>query len=94
MSNELRRVNQKSVEAYKEFGDPLKHVARYVLWLPEARGLREQKRRFLTYFTLPGKWAWDIFFFECVYLGFSKHPAFTVEQLRLCYIRFFVFFCV
>lgn len=64
MASDLRRANRKSVEAYWEFGDVLKHAARYLLWLPEMQSLRESKKRFLKYFTLPGKWAWDIFFFE------------------------------
>jgi hypothetical protein len=64
MASDLRKANRKSVEAYLEFGDILKHSARYILWLPEVRTLRSSKRRFLKYFTLPGRWAWDIFFFE------------------------------
>ena len=64
MASELRKVNRRSIEAYKEFGGTLKHAARCILWLPEAKALKLQKRRFLKYFTLPGKWAWDIFFFE------------------------------
>jgi len=64
MTSEIKKVNQKSVEAYREFGGLIKHAARYNLWLPEASALKQGKRRFLKYFTLPGKWAWDIFFFE------------------------------
>lgn len=64
MTSDLKRANAKSVEAYSEFADILKHAARYLLWLPEVRALREDRKRFLKYFTLPGKWAWDIFFFE------------------------------
>lgn len=64
MASDLRRANRKSVEAYSEFGGVLKHAARCLLWLPEVQSLRRSKRRFLKYFTLPGKWAWDIFFFE------------------------------
>jgi len=64
MASDLSRANKKSVEAYSEFGGLLKHAARCLLWLPEIQSLRMSKRRFLKYFTLPGKWAWDIFFFE------------------------------
>jgi hypothetical protein len=64
MTGELRRSNRKSVEAYAAFGDVLKHAARYRLWLPEVAALKKDKGRFLKYFTLPGKYAWDIFFFE------------------------------
>jgi hypothetical protein len=64
MNADLRKTNQKTIEAYREFEDEPKHVARYSLWLPEAQRLKSEKRRYLTYFTLPGKWAFDIFFFE------------------------------
>jgi len=64
MASDLSRANRKSVEAYLEFEGVLKHAARYLLWLPEVQSLRRSKRSFLKYFTLPGKWAWDIFFFE------------------------------
>jgi hypothetical protein len=64
MASEIKKVNQKSVEAYHEFGGIIKHAARYNLWLPEAITLKQEKHRFLKYCTLPGKWAWDIFFFE------------------------------
>jgi hypothetical protein len=64
MASDLRKENVKNIEAHREFKDLLKHAARYILWLPGARSLRANKNRFLTYFTLPGKWAFDIFFFE------------------------------
>ena len=60
----LKKINIRSVDAYSEFGGLIKHAARYLLWLPEATLLRQDKGRYLKYFTLPGKWAWDIFFFE------------------------------
>lgn len=64
MNANLRKTNQKTIEAYRDFGDELKHVARYLLWLPEAKRLKSEKQRYITYFTLPGKWAYDIFFFD------------------------------
>jgi hypothetical protein len=64
MDTNLRKTNQKTIEAYHDFGDELKHAARYLLWLPEAKKLKSEKGRFLTYFTLPGTRAFDIFFFE------------------------------
>jgi hypothetical protein len=64
MRSNIQKANERSVEAFREFGGVLKHAARELLWLPEAKSLREEKKRYLTYFTLPGKWAWDIFFFE------------------------------
>ena len=64
MKNDIKKVNERSVEAFRDFRGILKHAARVLLWLPEARSLREKRKRFLKYFTLPGKWAWDIFFFE------------------------------
>ena len=64
MKSDLRKANEKNVEAFRDFRDVIKHAARELLWLPEAKSLREKKGRFLRYFTLPGKWALDIFFFE------------------------------
>jgi hypothetical protein len=64
MNANLRKTNQRTNEAYRDFGDELKHAARSLLWLPEAKRLRQEKGRFLKYFTLPGKRALDIFFFE------------------------------
>jgi hypothetical protein len=64
MKSDIKKVNERSVEAFWEFRDPIKHAARELLWLPEAKSLREKKKGYLKYFTLPGKWAWDIFFFE------------------------------
>jgi hypothetical protein len=64
MTRNLRKANEKSIEAYREFNDPEKHAARKLIWLPEAKYLKEKKRRYLKYFTLPGKLAFDIFFFE------------------------------
>ena len=64
MNANLRKTNQKTIEAFRDFGDELKHAARYLLWLPEAKILKFEKGRYLKYFTLPGKWAYDIFFFE------------------------------
>ena len=64
MSSDAKKENERSVEAYLQFGGLIKHASRYLIWLPEAKALREEKRKFLSYFTLPGRWAWDIFFFE------------------------------
>ena len=62
--SKLKRANRKTVEAQPDFDGNLKHAARHLLWLPEAQLLRREKGRHLKYFTLPGKWAYDIFFFE------------------------------
>lgn len=62
--SDIKKVNEKTVDAYSDFGGLIKHTARYILWLPEAKALRQEENRFLKYFTLPGKWAWDIFFLE------------------------------
>ena len=64
MMSDIRKSNEKRLEAYDVFGDPIKHAARWLLWLPEAQTLKAQKKSFLKYFTLPGKLAYDIFFFE------------------------------
>lgn len=64
MKSDTKKVNERNVEAFSEFGGLIKHAARYLLWLPEANSLRIEKRRFLKYFTLPGKYAYDILFFE------------------------------
>jgi hypothetical protein len=82
MVSELRKVNKRSIEAYKEFGGKLKHAARCILWLPEAQALKSQKKRFLKYFTLPGKWAWDIFFFECEKIIEKRERGFP--DVRFC----------
>ncbi len=64
MNINLKKTNKKRIEAYHDFSDKLKHAARYLLWLPEAKRLKSEKKRFLKYFTLPGNWAFDILFFE------------------------------
>jgi hypothetical protein len=64
MNTNLRKINEKTIEAHHDYSGLLKHAARYLLWLPEAKKLKSEKQRYLTYFTLPGKWAFDIFFFE------------------------------
>jgi len=64
MPSEIKKINEKSVDTFADFAGLIKHTARYLLWLPEAQSLRTEKNRFLKYFTLPGRWAWDVFFFE------------------------------
>jgi len=64
MPSNIRKINEKSIDVFSDFGGLIKHTARHLLWLPEAASLRTEKNRFLKYFTLPGKWAWDVFFFE------------------------------
>jgi hypothetical protein len=64
MADEIRRANERSVEAFREFGGEIKHAARHRLWLPEALSLKKRKGKFLRYFTLSGKWAYDVFFME------------------------------
>jgi hypothetical protein len=61
---DAKRTNKKNVEAHRDFSDLEKHAARYNLWLPEAISLRDAKRRHLKYFTLPGKWSYDVYFFK------------------------------
>ncbi len=62
--SDTKKVNEKTIEAYSDFGGLIKHAARFLLWLPEAKILKQECNRSLRYFTLPGKWAWDIFFLE------------------------------
>jgi len=63
--SDLRRSNRKANEAFREFGGGIKHAARCLLWLPEAQELKKMKKNsYLRYFTLPGNWAYDVFFFE------------------------------
>jgi len=62
MPSDIKKANQRHVEAFREFGGEIKHAARCRLWLPEAQSLRAEKGEFLKYFTLPGKWAYDVFF--------------------------------
>lgn len=64
MANNIKKINEKSVDSFVDFSGPIKHAARYHLWLPEAIALKADRNRYLRYFTLPGRWAWDIFFFE------------------------------
>jgi len=64
MPSDSKKINEKSVDAFTDFKGLIKHTARHLLWLPEARSLRTEKNRFLKYFTLPGRWAWDVLFFE------------------------------
>ena len=82
MTRNLRKVNEKSIEAYREFNDPEKHAARKLIWLPEAKYLKEKKRRYLKYFTLPGKLAFDIFFFEMN--GILEHNERGFPDVRFC----------
>lgn len=62
--SDIKKINEKTVDSYADFSGLIKHVARCRLWLPEAQTLRREKNRPLKYFTLPGSWAYDIFFLE------------------------------
>ncbi len=64
MISDKTKINKKTVDIYPDFSGLIKHTARVSLWLPEAQLLKAERNRFLKYFTLPGKWAFDIFFFE------------------------------
>src|SRR3990167_5662651 len=64
VKSDLKKVNEKTVDSYADFSGLIKHAARCTLWLPEAKSLRQNKNKPLRYFTLPGKWAYDILFFE------------------------------
>lgn len=44
MASDLKKINIKNIEARREFRDSLKHIARCVLWLPEALSLRGAKK--------------------------------------------------
>ena len=80
--SDLKKVNEKTIDAYFEFGGLIKHAARYLLWLPEARALKQAERRYLRYFTLPGNWAWDIFFLEKE--GIIQKVARGFPEVRFC----------
>lgn len=43
-----------------DFADPLKHEARLSLWLPALQRLKNQVKRNLKYFSLPGQKAYDV----------------------------------
>ncbi len=62
MASDIRKANERCIETFHEFGGELKHAARYRLWRPEALSLKQENGRVLKYFTLPGKWAYDVFF--------------------------------
>jgi len=64
VKSDIKKINEKTVDSYADFSGLIKHAARCTLWLPEAKSLRQNKHKPLRYFTLPGKWAYDIFFFE------------------------------
>ncbi|MCJ7804442.1 hypothetical protein MUP35_01780 [Patescibacteria group bacterium] len=64
IKSDIKKINEKTVDFYPDFSGLIKHVARCRLWLPEARLLKQEKKRPLRYFTLPGKYAYDIFFLE------------------------------
>ena len=64
VKSDIKKINEKTVDSYADFSGLIKHAARCKLWLPEAKTLRQEKNRPLRYFTLPGKWAYDIFFLE------------------------------
>lgn len=64
MARELIKINKKNIDSFFDFNDLPKHTVRYNYWLPSAQLLIKEKGRKLRYFTLPGKWAWDIFLFE------------------------------
>ena len=64
MTSDIKKINQRNVEAFHEFGGEIKHAARCRLWLPEAHSLKQEKGKCLKYFTLPGKWAYDVFLLE------------------------------
>jgi len=80
--SDIKKVNEKTIEAYSEFGGVIKHAARYLLWLPEAKSLRQEKDKPLCYFTLPGNWAYDIFFFEKE--GIIQKDARGFPGVRFC----------
>ncbi|MFH2030662.1 MAG: hypothetical protein ABIJ40_08630 [Bacteroidota bacterium] len=64
VKSDIKKINEKTVDSYADFSGLIKHAARCRLWLPEAKTLTKEKNRPLRYFTLPGKWAYDIFFLE------------------------------
>lgn len=80
--SDIKKVNEKTIDAYSDFGGLIKHTARCLLWLPEAQTLKREKKRCLRYFTLPGKWALDIFFLEKE--GIIQKDARGFPEVRFC----------
>lgn len=80
--SDIKKVNEKTIDAYSDFGGLIKHAARCLLWLPEARALRQEENRCLKYFTLPGRWAWDIFFLEKE--GVIQKDSRGFPEVRFC----------
>jgi len=82
MSSDIKKINRRSLDAFHEFGGKIKHAARWHIWLPEVLFLKNERGRFLKYFTLPGKWAYDIFFFEQKEIIEKRHRGFP--DVRFC----------
>ena len=64
VKSDIKKINERTVDSYADFSGLIKHVARCILWLPEAKALKQEKNRPLRYFTLPGRYAYDIFYLE------------------------------
>lgn len=82
MISDIKKINEKTLDIYSDFSGLIKHTARTLLWLPEAQLLKAERNRFLKYFTLPGKWAYDIFFFEIK--GIVKRDKRGFPGVRFC----------
>lgn len=61
---DIKKINTKEQESFRNFKDELKHISRCTLWLPVAIELKKELNRPLRYFTLPGEYAYDIFLLE------------------------------
>lgn len=82
MASDIKKANERCKETFHEFGGEIKHAARYRLWLPEALSLKREKGGFLRYFTLPGKWAYDVFFFHNERI--IRHAVRGFPDVRFC----------
>ena len=80
--SDIKKISFRSRDSFLEFKDLIKHTARCLLWLPVAKSLKQQKGDYLRYFTLPGKFAWDIFLFEKNNL--LKKEARGFPDVRFC----------
>lgn len=82
MASDIKKINEKTVDIFSDFSGLIKHTARSLLWLPEAQLLKTERNRPLKYFTLPGRWAWDVFFFEKN--GIIKKDGRGFPDIRFC----------
>jgi len=82
MTSDTKKINERNIDISPDFSGLIKHIVRCNLWLPAAKSLKDEKNGFLKYFTLPGRWAWDIFFFEKN--GLIKKNGRCFPDVRFC----------